>query len=490
MNGKPSEKSIKGWNIFSLFVLTATLSGMACLLLNPYLWFDEAGQFFISLGLNHWAPPFSDWRGFRDVLAENNRYLFDPVGYTLLVRLWQEISTETTWLRLLPFIGFVGMMGTAFHLLRRMKVPRAASLLLICLFSSSPLLYQYAAELRPYSYAAWGTLYALVIIYNYMPQKSLWWKLGSGSMMSFFLWMHYPFVLVAGLTALTIGFKVLIRKDDEYWTGFGFYILPQALSAIFIYWFCIRMQPLSHDVPVYAQASTLRYGTHFLLQPWTLFYHFAILLFYGLFPFRDQIRYPKPFSRFALFTFLLFFTWGVLSIFGLIPYDPNARWAIALNVLAMMCFILALAMGLSKVPPRFKWLAYGGLALLVLFRPALMFWRWQHGDAKHFRGDVFVREVSRVANSVPEPIWGGYFSTPEVKYLYEYGALRKEQAAARYPSHFVLLPQKGEFDSLQKLPLYQKILWIDSPGRYTRTGRFACERWNGSPVFFRLWRVR
>ncbi len=480
----------RGNRIFGLCVLLATLAGMVCLLLNPYVWFDEAGQFFISLGVSHWAPPFSDWRTFRDILAENNRYLFDPVGFTLLLRLWAEISTETVWLRLLPFLGFLGMLGTAFHLLRRMKVPRAAAFLLICLFASSPLLYQYAAELRPYSFEAWGALFALVVLYDYMPQRSLWWKLRTGLIMAFFLWMRYPFALVAGLTAFTLGVKILIQKKDELWKGFGVYLLPQVLSAILIYVFCIRLQPLSHNVPVYAQAATLRYGGGFLRHPWTLFYHLALLGFYFVYPFREGFRYPKRFSRFALFAFLLFFGWNILSIFGLIPSDPDTRWAIALNAIAMMALVLALAAGLSKVPPRFKWLAYALLTVLALYRPALMTWRWKAGDAAHFRGDVFVRELSRVANSVQEPVWCSYFATPEVKYLYEYGALRSQQEAARYPSHFVLLPKKGEFDSLQKLPLLQKVLWIDSPGRYTRTGRFACERWNGSPVFFRLWRVK
>lgn len=480
----------RGWIIFSLFVLITTVAGTVCLLTNPYLWFDEALQFFLSLGRSHWSPPFSEPRGFSDILAQNNRHLFDPVGFTLLLRAWQEISLAVIWLRTLPLIGFLGMAATGYRILRCSAVPAAEALLLTSLFASSPLLYRYAAELRPYSYEAWGTLYALSVLYRYSPQRSGWWKFGAGLAMSFFLWMRYPVILVAGLSGTLIFCKVLLKKDNRLWPHYLLYLLPQMLSAALIYWFCIRLQPLSDQSPEYARAMTLRYSRAFLLQPWTLFYHGAVLMFFLIFPLRERFRYPIHLGRFSVFTGLLFIVWNTLSILGFIPSDPAARWAIGLNATAMMCLFMTLAALLSGMPVCYKPLAYLLLAALALSRPALMTWRWYQKNPVHFRGPHLVQELSHVANTVPERIWCGSFGAPEVKYLYEYGALHGHQQQARYPQHFVLLNPHNEFDSLRHLPQHQKVLWLSSADNFPPTGEFAKERWNNSELFFRVWRVR
>ncbi len=464
--------------------------GTLCLLTNPYLWFDEALQFFLSLGSSPWAPALSVRRGFADIVAQNNRELFDPLGFTLLLRLWEEISTAAVWLRTLPFIGFLGMAATGYRILRCSDVPPTEAILLTSLFASSPLLYQYAAELRPYSYEAWGTLFALLVLYRYSPQKSGWWKFGTGLAMSFFLWIRYPFVLAAAVTGMLIFFKILLKKDNRLWPHFFLYLLPQIVSAALIYWFCIRLQPISDQSPVYARANTLRFGAGFLLHPWTMFYHVVVVVFLVIFPFRERFRYPVHLGRFALFTVLLFAIWNTFSILGNIASDPNARWAIGLNAVAMMCLFMVLAVLLLQTPARYKPLAYLLLAALAIYRPALMTWRWYKEDPVRFYGIHFVRELSRVAHTEDEKIWGGPYSTAEVRYLYEYGSLRSSQQQARYPERFVLLRGDNEFQTLERLPLHQKVLWIDSTGRYTRSGQFALARWNNSPLFFRLWRVR
>lgn len=480
----------KGWSIFSLFVWVATLTGMTCVLANPYLWFDEAGQFFLALGINHWSPPFMGRKGFSDILAQNNRYLFDPVGYTLLLRLWQEAGTAAVWLRTLPFIGFLGMAATGFRLLQRAEVPQTEARLLTALFASSPLLYQYAAELRPYSYEAWGTLFALLVLYDYSPQKSGWWMVKTGFAMAFFMWMRYPFVIAAAITGVILFYKTLLGKDGFRWRNWLLYALPQILSAVLIYWICIRQQPISDQSPVYARATTLRYGWGFLLHPWTLFYHGAVLAFLLFAVFQKRFRYPVRLQKLSLFTLLLFGIWNGFSLLGNIASDPNARWAIGLNAVAMLCLFMLVAAALSRMPMRAKPLAYILLAALALYRPALMTLRWLEKDPVRFRGRVFVPELTHVANHATMPIWSGSGSTPEIKYLYEYGILRSQQKKAGYPQRFVLLNQQNEFDQLNQLPRYQKILWIDSPGRYTREGRFQSKRWGNSPVFFQLWRVR
>ena len=49
-------KRKSSWNvIFVVFCFAIVSVSSYVALTNPYLWFDEAGQFWISLGLNHFS---------------------------------------------------------------------------------------------------------------------------------------------------------------------------------------------------------------------------------------------------------------------------------------------------------------------------------------------------------------------------------------------------------------------------------------------------
>ena len=75
---------------------------------SPYLWYDEAGQFFISKGLNHDSNPLEKGGDFSSVLTNNALYNMDPGGFSILLHFWAKISNYHIWLRLLPFIFFIG----------------------------------------------------------------------------------------------------------------------------------------------------------------------------------------------------------------------------------------------------------------------------------------------------------------------------------------------------------------------------------------------
>ena len=46
---------------------------------NPYLWFDEAGQFWISKGLNHDSAPLSECGNVIDVIENNQNYNYEKI---------------------------------------------------------------------------------------------------------------------------------------------------------------------------------------------------------------------------------------------------------------------------------------------------------------------------------------------------------------------------------------------------------------------------
>ncbi|RYD51170.1 MAG: hypothetical protein EOP52_12300 [Sphingobacteriales bacterium] len=486
--------SQKGWSHFSLFVLVVALLGNLCVLTNPYLWFDDANQFYISLGIPRDTAPFAPWGAFSDIVRENNRYLFDPLGYSLLLRVWQELSTAVVWIRSLSLWGTVGLLWTAYRLLRTLDIAKTEAILLTGLLLSSPLLYQFSGELRPYSYEAWGTLYALLLAYRYQPGKSIRWLLGQGLALSFFMCMRYPVVIPIGLASFLMVWKTLKAPtaSGTYFKRLGAFGAPLALNAVFIYLCCIRQQPVDSNGLSYSFSSMLYYGTAFLLHPWTAVFHLFVLLFAITFLFRKPVqgRYRKQVVLLGIFTGLSFLIWNLLSAVGTIAADPNTRWAIGLNAIAMLCLCVTAAMLLQRV--RSSWLpvAYIALAALVLFRPLLMTSRWASGNRMYFGSPYMVAEMSQDAKKIKGPIWISEGMNRDIKYLYEYGALKKEQQADGYPQHFVLFNTQNGTAILEQLPLHQKVAWWGITNRFEKDDRFRTTPIPGASFYKWLWRVR
>lgn len=415
---RPDALNPRGWMFFSLFILAVTVAGLGCLLSHPGLWLEETAQFFTALGVQRGQVAAVQQQSLSNLVAQSNQHLLDPVGYTLMLYGWQAVSTAATWLRLLPLIGFLGMLATGYRILRYSEVPKAEAVLLISLFAFSPLLYTYATVLRPYSYEAWGTLFALSALYRYTPQKSVWWKFRTGLGMAFFLWMRYPFVVAAVVTGGLIFFKILSRKDQSVWRPFLFYLAPQIVSAVLIYVFCIRLQTIPDQAPDYTRSATLRYGVGFLLNPWTVFYHLSVLAFLAIVPFRERFRYPIHLGRFTLFTVLLFGSWTALSTLGCLPSDPASRWGIGLAAVAMMCLLMLLAVLLAYVPRYYKPWFYMLLAALALTRPALMAWRWHRDGTAGCRGTSVTTSLSQVIFDWPGHRFPGFQPFQKLKTVY------------------------------------------------------------------------
>jgi hypothetical protein len=464
-------------------------------LFNPYLWFDEAGQFFISLGIDHWAPPFTRPGGWHSVMDRNNRYLFDPIGFTFLLRLWENVSTNAIWLRTLPFLGFLGMLVSGYCLLRKARVERNLALLLIALLPSSPLLYQFAGELRPYSFEAWGALFAAWVWYDLQERKTASRSLLLGSGMALFLLIRYPFVLAAGVTGLLVLCRGLSNgwyRQSGWWRELAAYAVPQIFMGVIVYIACIRHQPISPQAPPYAMASTLKYNPAFLLHPWTLLNHGFLALF-GITlvlikPNRDLFKRLAPWGAWSL-GLLTCFT--LFSLLGKLPSDPSSRWAIALNVMTMVCLLLVLAVLAEWLSFRLQVVFAFLVFLIAQYRPALQTIRWANEQPTgRIKGPVFVRELREYSKVTTEPIVCGSGSNPEVRYLFEWGSLKPYQKECSYPGNFTLLTQENEKRHLNTMLPGKPEVWIDFPNRFFREGPFKGALLPSQSTFYRLWRVQ
>lgn len=162
----------------ALFFAITTLLYVFCLyftgrnLWATDLWYDEAGQFFISHGLNHWSEPLSSDGNLIDALTANHDYNQDPGGFTALLFFWVKISSEHVWLRLLPFLFFIGTIVftclLSFNILRNKQLAYASGLLVFALAGGT-----FAHELRAYSMELCGLAYGLWMVLRFRKLPSL-----------------------------------------------------------------------------------------------------------------------------------------------------------------------------------------------------------------------------------------------------------------------------------------------------------------------------
>ena len=128
---------------------------------DPEFWWDESGQYWMSLGQYHLADtgtapgPIQDglWRG-------RNGWNLDPVGFTVLLRGWIEIfGSAPVALRALPFMAYMAAFLTGAVMGRRvMRLPWFVSSALSLGVLGAALPAQYATELRAYSWELLGVL--------------------------------------------------------------------------------------------------------------------------------------------------------------------------------------------------------------------------------------------------------------------------------------------------------------------------------------------
>ena len=81
-----------------------------------YLWYDEAGQFYISKGLHHNSKPFTSYLGVANVIYNNRYFNLDPGGFSVLLNYWSMGSNHYAYLRLLPLLFFLAFIFVAYKI--------------------------------------------------------------------------------------------------------------------------------------------------------------------------------------------------------------------------------------------------------------------------------------------------------------------------------------------------------------------------------------
>jgi len=387
---------------------------------NPNFWFDESGQIWMSLGLNHFTPPFSSLGALKDVYLNNNVYNLDPGGFTYLLRLWMSLGESPAFIRTLPFLFSIGTIALSGYLLRTNFTQSRLVIFSPLVFLGSPLFTQYSFELRAYSFEMLVALSALTLALRSKKilestvssvVVGLWLALGLSS--------RYSSIFPIVLAIVFVTFDAIKSNKKNIYLNLSLIVFPILLSATLIFICVLSKQNPGGEPPSYVSDLLLFnrgfFGVFF--APWAILVWLPVVL---LLIVSVRLKNNHYLQRYVAYSLSLLLTLVVASALNKYPLGFHTRFDISIHSVYWFGWALLLSLLISRASrllsnEKYLFLVSYLAAILVILAS---FARYQPNDSIYEIFDscyVYTEKNLILANEG---------SMPTVKYIFELGPLK------------------------------------------------------------------
>lgn len=412
--------------ILFLCILVCSLFCVAHYLI-PYLWYDEAGQFWISKGLNHYSAPLSSEGGLCDVIQNNRNYNLDPGGFSVLLFFVLKICDDLLFIRLLPVVFFV---GCSFFCYRYMRVSedKKISLLFSLVIFAIPIINTRVSELRAYSMEMCGTIMVLFLLQKLSREISIKDILLLSLVSCFSFTSRYGFFAVIAYTGIRLLYLSIKQKTGVV-TSLLIYSIPIVCTVAIVY-----LGMMAYQKSTIGYVGYISHSPILLLSPLSLLYYFNIIVAI------TNLRSKKCLSELHMMAIGVSSVYFLFSVMSLYPWDFHRTMSASL----LLC--LSTAEFLIYKLKSYN-LMYGVIfGIIVLTASTLVTVRRLAHLPFEIKNDP-VAETRRYKDSHQEEIlYIHYMYSPSVRWFYEYGSGQKFKVLDDYPNSFIL--DKGEQHSV------------------------------------------
>ena len=403
----------------------------------PSFWFDEAGQFWISQGLNHFSPIFSHSKDIVSVIKNNISFNLDPGGFSVLLHFWSLISTNHTFLRLLPLTFFVTSMLVVSKLASKFNPNNISNYFFGLILLTSPLFCQYSFELRAYSMELLCTITSAYLVYQSARiLNSKKWALLSGTTLSLLISSRYSAIIPVLSLSLFLVLRTIrnFSNNKQSIINLILFSLPIINAFLAIYLITYRFQNPHGLSPGYVSNLTLNsfrsvvslFNQNSLpvVLPVMVFVVFSIT-----FVKRNFDIYKQKYGPFAFFIFSVTAFFTTLSVFEKYPFDFVHKWNISLQSLFVISWIPSFSIILDLLGKKLN------LSRVISFFLAVVLIIIGYNSSNNFHipisDSIFINYQNYNISSESKVLTnvGAY---PTIKYLFEYGPF-KNQKFSIYP---------------------------------------------------------
>ncbi len=395
-----------------------------------YLWFDEAGQFWISKGLNHDSAPLSSEGGILDVIENNKYYNKDPGGFGILLHCWSFFSNHHIWLRLLPFIFFLSVVMVFIYMSYRWLKNLDIALLMGFIPIFFAVILDMGFEIRAYSMETLGAVLCVVALEQIREKPTVRNLLKWSCILSMFITSRYSLIIVVFATSIFvvylifIGFETLKKKM----VLIGIYAIPLLASLSYIYMMAFKYQNTDNKQLSYLQY--LRNNPLIILKPfnflYVLFIGFCAYLFFARRKYKVLNKYV-PVLVLAVTANLLFI---ILSYMGIHPWRVASKGSISMVMPVLLCVSFLVGEVLKRL------LTLREMAKYYVLPALLAFVIYERNDSLFPRNnpDNLALDFKRI-NIGNKKVYVECWESPCVRYLFEYGVMKHEKGKS-YPGQF------------------------------------------------------
>ena len=399
---------------------------------DPYLWYDEAGQFWISKGLNHYSDPMSQSGSVVDVVINNQDYNMDPGGFGIILHFWSMVSNGYIWLRSLPYLLFISVVVAVIYLSYRWTKNKYIAILMGFAPIANSLISSTMFEIRAYSMEVLGVLMAIIIIDRLRESVTVMRLLVSSIIISFFMTSRYSYIIVAFTTSTFILYQILTSNNSKKvkCNMIIVYTIPIVLTLIGIYFFALRWQNpglkslsylpyISNEPNLLIQSVNVAFLLKLLLILWLLFI----------------VRKSSLFSKYIGLGYITITTnvlFLLLSVFGKHPWHSETTRCISMVVLVFVSSIALLCELMNHFSKRVE-LKYMFLVVILLqfVYPELI---GEYSSNKSRRNSL--TELQIIPYDKEARIFVDGWESPCIRYQFEYGEMK---GSYDYPKNFVFV---------------------------------------------------
>ena len=427
------------------FIIIALVLGMY--IPDPYLWYDEAGQFWISQGLNHYSAPLAPHGSLKDVILFNRDYNMDPGGFSVVLYFWQLISTHWLFLRLLPVLFFIGFSFCLYKITLLETKSRFFAIILSTLYYLLPVFTNRVAELRAYPMELFGTALSLFLLMKYKDSLTYRRLLLLLVVQMIFCTSRYGYVIVAFCVTLRVLYLLFRQtKNFVFIRKAAFFCIPLLAVVVVLYLGMMKNQS--------SEGSVISY-TGYISSDMKLLYSPMSLCFYALIAvYVYSCIKKKSNNEVLLMGMLISGVYYILSIMGYYPWDMHRT--ISAFFLLSFGLVLCLLKYLNETK-AIKVIALCGLCAMATVFVAF-FDRIHQKDT-----DKLIEEyVQFLDNNEFEKMLVQVHMNPVIRYQYEHGLFKERQLLDHYPEKYVFqigLPHSMHTSDAPIPQTYFDVVW-------------------------------
>ncbi len=421
------------FNIGISIILISIISIISLNIHYPFLWFDEAVQFWISNGIKPDAQAFTKIGSLYDAIYLNKYFNLDPGGFTIIIRYWSKINTNQSFLRLLPFLFYIAAHSLIIYILYLKNKNIFVSTLFSFVIFLFPNLYETAFELRAYSMELLGIVIIILAI-EVCNKDSKHKSIFLFSIMSAILMTSRYSTLITVSIGLVVVFTKIYNPNDTIKNRIKLAALiftPFIIISMGVYFFSYSTQSkFANKLPY---LNYLDGNLEFLYTPLNIVMLSLLLTI--------LIVAIKTKKIILIYTCCINVAFIFLSVLGKYPFDlASARCnAITLPIIISMLLIMHKKIG-AILNNNWTKISITTILIFILQQNAPVFL------PKFDKPIEIYTDLLKLNKKNSHTFFIDRWSNTSIRYMYEYGELKNKQLAHSYPEKFTLMSNNEPYE--------------------------------------------